>query len=576
MKSFKLSLFLMALIGMFTITSCGSDDDPTTTEKVEPIASFQLEISETNFLEVAFMNFSSNATSQSWDFGDGNSSAEESPTHTYSAEGTYTVTLTAINDDGEKSFSKDVTITNPNSAAKDLTGETFKVWKLIRDFTDPEYPMQVGPADRSQIWWAYGREDAIGSRPCLMEEEYIFNAGGTFTYNTNGEVFADYGIWSAEVEGQCIDDRDASAMTGPNGENLLPWGGGDFTFEYDVTNSELTVSGLGAHIGLPKVATSGEVSSPQDFVRYKVISLETAGAVDKLVLETSFDGGYWQFVLVSYDNPADEPDLPGAAPIVGFTSEVSGNTVSFNNSSVNADSYLWDFGDGNMSTEENPSYTYANDDIYSVVLTATNGVGEGTSISNVIISTSNIPFSASALHGDGNKVWTLKPISNAQAVGSFQNGGDFFATSLEDVTTRGCTFDDTYEFTNMGAFNYNTNGDLWAEAYMGVDPAGCIMEAGLPADAVAWGSGNHNFTIEEATSDAPAYITVTGTGAFIGLAKAFNGGEYAAGPPATDASVRYEVLNYLKGADTETLVITLDISDGETGGAWWTFTLESK
>ena len=36
----------------------------------------------------------------SWDFGDGNTSTEQSPSHTYASEGTFTVTLTATDDDG--------------------------------------------------------------------------------------------------------------------------------------------------------------------------------------------------------------------------------------------------------------------------------------------------------------------------------------------------------------------------------------------------------------------------------------------------------------------------------------------
>ncbi|MCF8379576.1 MAG: DUF2271 domain-containing protein [Bacteroidales bacterium] len=46
-------------------------------------------------------------------------------------------------------------------------------------------------------------------------------------------------------------------------------------------------------------------------------------------------------------------------------------TVNFTNNSTNATSYLWDFGDGNTSIENNPSHTYAAPGSYSVSLTAT-------------------------------------------------------------------------------------------------------------------------------------------------------------------------------------------------------------
>lgn len=48
-------------------------------------------------LSVAFTNLSSGAASYLWDFGDTQTSAAVSPTHTYAQPGTYTVTLTATN-----------------------------------------------------------------------------------------------------------------------------------------------------------------------------------------------------------------------------------------------------------------------------------------------------------------------------------------------------------------------------------------------------------------------------------------------------------------------------------------------
>ena len=45
---------------------------------------------------IVFTNQSSGATSYEWDFGDGNTSSEINPTHSYQSPGTYTVKLTAI------------------------------------------------------------------------------------------------------------------------------------------------------------------------------------------------------------------------------------------------------------------------------------------------------------------------------------------------------------------------------------------------------------------------------------------------------------------------------------------------
>ncbi|MBN1340455.1 MAG: DUF2271 domain-containing protein [Bacteroidales bacterium] len=57
-------------------------------------------------------------------------------------------------------------------------------------------------------------------------------------------------------------------------------------------------------------------------------------------------------------------------PVAGFTFETNGLIASFTNTSVNATSYQWDFGDGNTSSENNPQHTYNDPGTYTVSLTA--------------------------------------------------------------------------------------------------------------------------------------------------------------------------------------------------------------
>ncbi len=58
--------------------------------------------------------------------------------------------------------------------------------------------------------------------------------------------------------------------------------------------------------------------------------------------------------------------------ITNFNTTVNNFDVQFNNLSQNAISYYWDFGDGNTSTLENPSHTYAAPGTYYVSLNASN------------------------------------------------------------------------------------------------------------------------------------------------------------------------------------------------------------
>jgi PKD repeat protein len=58
---------------------------------------------------------------------------------------------------------------------------------------------------------------------------------------------------------------------------------------------------------------------------------------------------------------------------------ISGNiplTVEFTNTSTGDNlTYLWDFGDGNTSTQQNPSHEYVVAGNYTVTLTTTNNYG---------------------------------------------------------------------------------------------------------------------------------------------------------------------------------------------------------
>lgn len=65
---------------------------------VPPSVGFSVAQSEINYLEYTFTNSSTGAVSYEWDFGDGNTSTEESPTHVYDVAGIYTVTLKATNE----------------------------------------------------------------------------------------------------------------------------------------------------------------------------------------------------------------------------------------------------------------------------------------------------------------------------------------------------------------------------------------------------------------------------------------------------------------------------------------------
>jgi gliding motility-associated-like protein len=81
-----------------------------------------------------------------------------------------------------------------------------------------------------------------------------------------------------------------------------------------------------------------------------------------------------------------------ASPAINFTMsptppQPAGTTVTFTDNTPGATSWLWDFGDGNTSTLQNPTHTYANDSLYTVSLTVTVGSCSATMTQMYLIQT---------------------------------------------------------------------------------------------------------------------------------------------------------------------------------------------
>ena len=107
-----------------------------------PIANFQGQEQGCSPLSVQFVNLSLNASEYSWDFGDGTYSVQENPLKEYTEQGIYSVSLTAINNNGIHSIvHEDVievfqsptsyfTVNTPTINVPDLALETSNLSKM--------------------------------------------------------------------------------------------------------------------------------------------------------------------------------------------------------------------------------------------------------------------------------------------------------------------------------------------------------------------------------------------------------------------------------------------------------------
>jgi PKD repeat protein len=160
----------------FTVTdgpgSARTSDSATVTVVLQvPVADFTATpTSGAAPLEVQFTDASTGATSWSWTFGDGATSTEKSPKHTYSSPGTYTVSLTATNEAGASSKDlKIVVTTQPPIADFTATPTSGKV-PLTVQFTDAS----TGATSWS---WTFGD----GATSTEKSPKHIYKVAGTYT-----------------------------------------------------------------------------------------------------------------------------------------------------------------------------------------------------------------------------------------------------------------------------------------------------------------------------------------------------------------------------------------------------------
>ncbi|MBK7212118.1 MAG: PKD domain-containing protein [Bacteroidales bacterium] len=583
MKHFnKYSWAVLLLLVIPLLFSCKDE------EEADVIAGFTYSQDASDFLKFTFTNTSQNYATVSWDFGDGTAaSTEVNPVHTFPSAAEYTVTMTAKSSGGKTdSYTQKVAVTDPNVLLTKLAGSDMQTWKLIRDVSTGRYPIECGPWDHTTVWWAQGKgNDELANRPCMLNDEWIFHRDGTMEYNANGDYWAEGGWFTPEN----ICASTADPMVNGDGTDLSAWGSGTHTFRIiNGTTPKITAIGKGAFIGFFKLGNLVETKTPQDSVQYNIVSL-TEGAVDTLIIEGQYkwdagDGGYWRHVLVHYDDPSQEPALPGNKPNVSFSVEVNGMTVTINNATTGATTNSWDFGDGNTSTAASPTHTYAGGGPYLIQYSASNINGESTGKKNVFISTADL--TDAALQG---APWKVKAADMTVFVGPAMGSGDwwnvpvgFFNGSAAGTPDDwSCLPDDEFTFSAGGVFTYDTKGSARNDGYFG-GTNGCIDDAGIAAsgNGVAFGSATHSYTFTPASGANRAVILLTngaGKAAFIGFYKGYYGGENSdatKAPNGGNPTNKYEVMGYATNGAKEYLFVTVDISVAHDASASWSAILE--
>ena len=151
--------------------------------------------------------------------------------------------------------------------------------------------LAVGPNQGSSQWFSI---DAVGvnDRACYFDDTYVFGSDGSFS-NVLGEQTWIEG-WQAGFDG-C-------------GEPVAPHDGTNpATYSFDESSGLLTISGLGAYIGLPKAINSGEIDNPANAASSITYIVDLVDDSTAIIDIEAGSGVWWRYKLVRIANPPSSP-----------------------------------------------------------------------------------------------------------------------------------------------------------------------------------------------------------------------------------------------------------------------------
>ncbi len=450
----------------------GNTGDASKSEIILPVANFSANKTEGKApLTIQFTDSSENAVSVSWDFNsDGVSdSIDRNPVYVFMTPGTYTVNLTAINDNG----------TDLESATISVTSKALPVANFTANKTEGYAPLTVQFINLSEyatsVSWDFDNNSFIDSTENNPVHE--FTTVGTFTVNltATNENGTSSKLATIKVTENSVPVLPVASFTAnltvrfidtsTNSPNKWKWDFGDGTNSTE-QNPVHTFSKEGTY-NVTLAATNDGGSSE---IRSMIITIKS--------------------VLMP--------------PVASFSANMTEGTVpltvKFTDTSTRRPTgWKWKFGDGNTSTVQNPVYTFSGAGTYNVTLVATNGDGSSDE-SSMNIKVNRVPtppiasFTANPTVGTAPLTAKFTDTSTNRPTSWKWNFGDGQTSTVQDPE-HAFGVEGTYRVTLIAT---NSDGSS-AKKSMDIK----VNRAPTPPDA--------NFTVNQTEGTTPLTVKFTDT-----------------------------------------------------------------
>ena len=482
-------------------------------------------------------------------------------------------------------------VEEPSSNPIDLTQEMLVgEWRLA-----PEADTTgVGWESGNLGWW---KVDAavISERACLFDDLFVFAEDGSFSNQMGGST------WIEPWQG--MDPEACGAPVAPHD------GSASATYELDAEAGTITLTGVGAHLGLAKVISGGdELTSPSNApqsIVYKVME----STENSMTVEVAYSAGFWTFKLVTADYVAPEPEDPVQSGDLRIEAENWSRVITLPDGEVGTEG-TQDTGGGSnagwidLGDWMEYDFNVANAGNYELDIRAASQGGsspgfkvllDGVWIDQIAVPntgawqswqtiTGRVIYLDQGLHtlrlearsGGANINWiefvetnesastlpeVMPPITISDLIGNWKLAPEagamrnpWWANDAASVNIRSCLFDDLYIFDANGTFSNQMDNETWLEQWQG----GVGERCGTPV-APHDGAGSFNYVFDELAMT----IRLNGTGAHIGISKVINGGELSSPSDAPHAII-YKIID----STATTMTLNVDVS-----WANWTFKL---